>query len=109
MRSRITSTSRGANLITYDACIHHNSEGRLPTYGPPMRLDPVVTSGDYIETFTYQVQITADAGTLLTNLAEVTSTSTDPEVAEMWAMADVSVLETPPMWYLYLPAILRNY
>jgi hypothetical protein len=30
-------------------------------------------------------------------------------VASMWAMADVSVLEASPVWYLYLPAILKNY
>jgi hypothetical protein len=83
--------------------------GSPPANGTTLRLDPVVTSEDYIKTFTYQVQITADAGTLLTNLAEVTSTASDPEVASMWAMADVTVLETPPTWYLYLPVILRNY
>jgi len=40
---------------------------------------------------------------------EVTIDAPDPEVASMWAMADVSVIEAPPVWYLYLPSILRNY
>ncbi|MGD8902859.1 MAG: hypothetical protein PVI67_04795, partial [Anaerolineae bacterium] len=91
------------------SCIPGDPVGSPPANGTTLRLDPVVASEDYIKTFTYQVQITAGAGTLLTNLAEVTSNSTDPEVASMWAMADVSVLEASPVWYLYLPAILKNY
>ena len=70
-----------------------------------MRLDPAYASEDYIKTFTYQVEITADIGTLLTNWAEVISDCVDPEVASMWASADVTVIEAPPMWDLYLPLI----
>ena len=27
----------------------------------------------------------------------------------LWAMADVSVVEAPPTWYLYVPVVLKNY
>ena len=47
-------------------------------------------------------------GTLLTNHAEVTSSSSDPEVASMWAIADVSVIETPPTWHIYLPLMRKD-
>jgi uncharacterized repeat protein (TIGR01451 family) len=92
-----------------DPCLYHDPEGSPPANGTTLRLDPFVASGDYVKTFTYQVEITADVGTLLTNWAEVTSTSPDPEVASMLAIADVSVIEVPPTWYLYLPSILKNY
>jgi len=90
------------------ACIPGDPVGSPPANGTTLRLDPVVASGNYVKTFTYQVQVTADVGTLLTNHVEVTSDSPDPEVASMWAMADVSVIETPPVWYLYMPLVLRD-
>ena len=91
------------------ACIPGDPVGSPPANGTTLRLDPVVASEDYIKTFTYQVQVTADVGTLLTNYVEVTSDSLDPEAALMSAMADVTVIETPPTWHLYIPVILRNY
>ena len=89
------------------SCLYHDPEGSPPANGTTLRLDPFIAGGDYIKTFTYQVEITADVGTLLTNRAEVTSTSPDPEVASMSAIADVSVIEVPPTWYLYLPVIVK--
>ena len=91
------------------ACLPGDPVGSPPANGTTLRLDPAVTSEDYIKTFTYQVEITAGTGTLLTNHLEVTSDAPDPEVASMWAMADVSVIEAPPVWYLYVPVILKNY
>jgi uncharacterized repeat protein (TIGR01451 family) len=91
------------------ACLPGDPVGSPPANGTTLMLDPFVAGGDYIKTFTYQVEITAGAGTLLTNYLEVTSDAPDLEVASMSAMADVSVIETPPTWYLYLPVILKNY
>ena len=91
------------------ACIYHDPFGSPPANGTTLRLDPAYASDDHIKTFTYQVEITAEIGTLLTNWAEVTSDSADPEVASMWASADVTVIEAPPMWDLYLPLILKEY
>jgi len=91
------------------ACIDHDPQGSPPANGTTLRLDPVIASGDYVKTFTYRVEITADVGALLTNYAEVTSSSSDPEVASMWAIADVSVIETPPTRYIYLPSIQKDY
>ncbi|MGC9336406.1 MAG: hypothetical protein ACP5JJ_19895, partial [Anaerolineae bacterium] len=90
------------------ACIYHDPFGSPPANGTTLRLDPVLATGNYTKTFTYQVQVTAGAGTLLTNRAEVSSTSPDPEAVRMWAMADVSVTDSPPTWSLYLPVIHRN-
>jgi hypothetical protein len=91
------------------ACIPHEPLGSPPADGTTLRLDPVIASGNTIRTFTYRVEITAAAGALLTNYAEVTSSSSDPGVASMWAIADVSVIEAPPTRYLYLPLIQNNY
>ncbi len=91
------------------ACIPGDPVGTQPANGTTLRLDPVYLSDDYIRTFTYQVEITADVGTLLTNHVEVTSNSTDPAVASMWAMADVSVIEAPPEWILYFPLLYKDY
>jgi len=90
------------------ACIPHDPFGSPPANGTTLRLDPVYASQNYIKTFTYQVQTTAPEGVLLTNHVDVTSTSSDPDVASMWASADVSVIETPPMWDIYLPIIFKN-
>lgn len=89
------------------ACIYHDPLGSPPANGTTLRLDPLLPTGNYTRTFTYEVQVTASAGTLLTNRAEVSSTSSDPEAAHMWAMADVSVTEIPPT--IYLPAVYRNH
>jgi hypothetical protein len=91
------------------ACIYHDPLGSPPANGTTLRLDPSLPTGDYAKTFTYEVQVTASPGTVLTNHAEVSSTSSDPEAGHMWATADVSVIEVPPTWTLYLPAIYRNH
>jgi hypothetical protein len=67
----------------------------------------VIASEDYVKTFTYQVEITANEGDLLTNFVEVTSSSTNPEAASMSASADVSVLAALPTWDIYLPLIFK--
>lgn len=89
------------------ACIPHDPFGSPPTNGTTLRLDPVIDSENYIKTFTYQVQITADEGVLLSNFVEVTSSSSNPEAASMSAIADVSVIATPPSWDIYLPVIFK--
>ena len=89
-----------------EACISHAPLGSPPANGTTLRLDPEYASENYIKTFTYQVLITAPAGELLTNLVDVTYISTGPEVAAMWAAADVSVIDAP--WKVYLPIVIRN-
>jgi uncharacterized repeat protein (TIGR01451 family) len=89
-------------------CISHDPLGTPPADGTTLRLDPFYASENYTKTFTYQVEITAPTGTLLTNQLEVTSTSSDPEVASMWASADVSVVEPPPKWEIFLPITFKN-
>jgi uncharacterized repeat protein (TIGR01451 family) len=90
------------------ACIPHDPLGSPPADGTTLRLDPFYASDNYTKTFTYQVEITAPTGVLLTNQLEVTSSSSEPEVASMSASADVSVIEPPPSLEIFLPIIFKN-
>jgi uncharacterized repeat protein (TIGR01451 family) len=94
---------------TGGSCIPHPAQGSPPADGTTLRLDPVTVGSDHVKTFTYRVRITAAPGTVLTNRVEVTSSSSEPEAASMWAIADVSVTEPVPTWYVYLPSVFRNY
>ncbi|HSJ54004.1 MAG TPA: S8 family serine peptidase [Anaerolineae bacterium] len=73
------------------ACIPHAPVGSPPANGTTLRLDPVIAGTDWIRTFTYQVRVTTPTGSLLTNVAQATSTSPEPEAQSMWAKADVTV------------------
>ncbi len=69
-------------------CVQQAGVGSLPASGTTLRLDPAVVGGPSAKTFTYQVQVTAEAGTLLTNTVEVTSDGLGETVT---AVADVFV------------------
>ena len=85
-------------------CIPHDPLGSPPADGTTLRLDPYYASDNYTKTLTYQVEITAPTGALLTNQVQVTSSASNPEVASMWASADVTVIELPK---IFLPNISR--
>ena len=89
------------------SCIYHDPLGSPPADGTTLRLDPVYASENFTKTFTYQVVITAPTGVLLTNRLEVTSSSSEPEVASMSASADVSVVEPLPKWDILMPIIFK--
>jgi hypothetical protein len=88
------------------SCLPGDPQGSPPAEGTTLRLDPFYASDNYIKTFTYQVLVTAPEGVLLTNGVEVTSSSADPDVAAMWASADVTVLVPPPN-EVFLPLVVR--
>ena len=81
------------------ACVPASATGELPADGTVLRLDPAIVGGSSAKIFTYQVQITAAAGTLLTNIAEATSDGPTPYLT---ALADL-----PVTYRQYLPLIKK--
>ena len=80
-------------------CTQAAAVGAIPAYGTTLRLDPAIVGGTSAKTFTYQVRVTAEAGTLLTNVVDMTfGGSSEKETA----VADVMVEHR-----IYLPVLFR--
>ncbi|MEJ2749002.1 MAG: S8 family serine peptidase, partial [Anaerolineae bacterium] len=81
------------------ACVVANAVGSLPANGTTLRLDPAIVGGSSARFFTYQVEVTAVAPTLISNTVEATSDGPD---AYLVATADL-----PVTYRLYLPLLRK--
>ncbi len=81
------------------ACIAANATGALPANGTVLRLDPAIVGGSSAKIFTYQVQVTAAARTLITNTVEAASDGPEPSLV---ALADL-----PVEYRAYLPVVFK--
>lgn len=81
------------------SCTQSAATGYIPAYGTTLRLDPAIVGGASAKTFTYQVQVKAEPGTLLTNSVDMTFSGNSEKNT---AVADVSVA-----YRTYLPIVFR--
>lgn len=80
-------------------CIDAPAVGALPGDGAVLRLDQAIVGGSSAKIFTYQVQVTAAARTLITNIVEATSDGPEPYLI---ALADL-----PVEYRTFLPLVRR--